>query len=25
MAYDIIKKPVFVADSGFYIEAYPKN
>lgn len=25
MAYDIIKKPVFVADSGFYIEAYPKK
>ena len=25
MAYDIIKKPVFVADSGFYIEAYPNN
>ena len=24
-AYDIIKKPVFVADSGFYIEDYPNH
>lgn len=24
-AYDIIKKPVFVADSGFYIDNYPGN
>ena len=25
MAYEIIKRPVFVADSGFYINAYPNN
>jgi len=24
-AYEKIKKPVFVADSGFYIESYPNN
>lgn len=24
-AYEILKKPVFVADSGFYIEDYPNN
>ena len=24
-AYEIIKRPVFVADSGFYINAYPNN
>lgn len=24
-AYDIVKKPVFVADTGFYIEDYPDN
>lgn len=24
-AYEILKKPVFVADSGFYIENYPNN
>ncbi len=24
-AYQLIKSPVFVADSGFYIEAYPDN